>query len=482
MVAFPNAYRPRTLEERIRRSHQKQLEVQIEALSRARKTDGGPRNLHEKIQLRQQAAEAKAAEEAAIAAAAAVVTATSSSTTNSVGNGGSVSVPADGSSPGPRHPSVSMSRAGSSKFHSIDTPSGVGATNTSTRNSTPSGRLVAQPPSTPLPRHSVDLTSPSPRTVDGAPADGEVGTAEPMTSRSEAEKFSAKSPKTTSRQSSGRLIVDPAVVYTVDAVSAAVSNSMEVQRANSKSLMTLAEEESSKSVMFSSPLLGSASVKAQRSNSMIAAETAENIEIGSGVHGSERVAMVSETPVSAAVPAVSVLGITAPSALEAQDLSEITQTGDSVEAEDHSEGKIEVRASGKGVDAETPQGKSEARSEEHNSEGQRVIIEASDEASVSAVDLSGISTIASSPIKSDRMNRSESNSTSSNANPSLPTTPLGGRKGQELARVKRNDSFYEAQLSEHPLSIETSTKSPTKDDSENFEAPASREEPCTPVV
>lgn len=460
LISFPSNYRPRVLEERIRRSHQKQLEVQIEALNRARKTDGGPRTIHEKILLRQQAAEAKAAEEAAIAAAAAEVEASNNSNTHSGSNSANMSgCGGDGTPRRSRLPS--MSHAENADFNS----GAGGATGTSTRNGTPSSRQHQQtgPPSSssPFPRnHSADLgggddgaggdtTASNPSAVGTADFEG-GNDAELMTSRSETQKMSSTKSSiaagggggtggsSSSRQSSGRLNSAP----TGDATTTDVSgiNSSLGAQSNSRSLMALAEEDSTKSAGFVGALLGSASVKAQHSSSALLRRESE---------GSTSTA--DATAVSIPVPAPtegSGADVTSERQASAhlethqdhQDISEMTQQ--TISSEDEKNHMSESGAEEKKKEEETP-------TEASGSEERRVIFEMSEEASLSAVDISGMSTIASSPMKSERLKASPTSSDTV----SKPSTPLGGRKGQELAKAKESDSYYEAQLSEKPLML-----------------------------
>jgi hypothetical protein len=137
--SFPQNYRPRTLEERIRRSHQKQLEAQIESLNRCRKTDG-PKNLHEKVALRQAAAEARAAAEAA---AAALVTSEAAGE-----NGATSPVNQVGGTPRTRSNSNSIQTSASTRSNSLSSarnlPSSLSNTRLSNAESTaPQASAVA---------------------------------------------------------------------------------------------------------------------------------------------------------------------------------------------------------------------------------------------------------------------------------------------------------------------------------------------------
>jgi hypothetical protein len=130
LTSFPQNYRPRTLEERIRRSHQKQLEVQIDTLNRQRKAEGW-RNLHERVAARQAAAqEAAMAAEAAAAALAA---------TGAEAGGSASAVTADAAGASRNSPAVGTRERSSSQSRS----GSVSGASASVRSSAASTRNLA---------------------------------------------------------------------------------------------------------------------------------------------------------------------------------------------------------------------------------------------------------------------------------------------------------------------------------------------------
>jgi hypothetical protein len=143
--AFPQAYRPRTLEERIRRSHQKQLDSQVELISRIRKGEHC-KNVHEKVAQRlrqQQLEEVEAAKAAAKAAAEALA------------HSGSETARGSGSVLGAGDDSGANNNNGAMSARSRQSSRGGG------RNSSNSGAITPMPTLPTLPSVAADGTASS---------------------------------------------------------------------------------------------------------------------------------------------------------------------------------------------------------------------------------------------------------------------------------------------------------------------------------
>ena len=364
MGSFPNNYRPRTLEERIRRSHQKQLEAQIDALNRSRRTDG-PRNLHEKVAQREEAYRAAAATTTAAAAAAsasadATVAATTAATEGTTSTEGSAAV--DGTDT-------------TIDATAVDATAPAEANDGSERGGASQVRVSHSSSNLPI-----DSTPPTSITVSA------TGTSDAHNNTDKKSENDIIGENSSNRNSAG----DDTCKVVKDAASTA----------------SFSEHQG----LEIPPIPPQPELEENAINVHSSTETST-------------IAMHSEST-------------------DIKNTSQLASVDDTNNSNTHkSELQIDNVHDGNSVEAED-------NSEPGGSRSYRLKYLQPQE--------SGLSTIPNSPVKG-RTNTGNNSNNSGGGGSNTPLTPLGGRKGAEIARAKENDVMYEAQLLEAQDSETTRT-------------------------